>query len=198
MFDLIQVIAATDPHAATAAASEAVGLAEKFTGIKDEFGVNWPHVGMQVFSFLVLTGILWKFGFKPVLSTIDERQKKIEDGLSYADTMKAQLADTQAQSAAALQKASQEAQGIVEEARKIAEDKISKATQEAAGKTEEMLTNAGKQIEMDRKQMLDEARTEIARLVVSTTAKVLAKDLSPEEKSRYSDSASATLTGQNN
>ncbi|MCH6257669.1 F0F1 ATP synthase subunit B [Puniceicoccaceae bacterium K14] len=185
MLDLIYVIAAADPHAAS-------------ESIPEKFGLEWQYIGMQVFSFLVLTAILWKFGFKPVLSTIDERQKKIEDGLNYADDMKAKLADAEAQSAAAIQKASQEAQVIVDDARKIAEDKIAKATQEAAGKTEEMLGKANKQIDMDRKQMIDEARSEIARLVVDTTAKVLAKELTPEEKSRFADSASTTLTGQSN
>lgn len=187
MLDIIQVLASADPHAAL----ESVSIPEKF-------GLEVSQIGMQVFSFLVLTAVLWKFGFKPVLATIDERQKKIEDGLNYADDMKAKLADTEAQNAATLQKASQEAQAIVDDARKIADEKIAQATQEASGKTEEMLANATKQIEMDRKQMLEEARTEIARLVVATTSKVLSKDLTADEKTRYADSASSVLVEQNN
>ena len=42
--------------------------------------------------------------------------------------------------------------------------------------------------------MLSEVRSEIASLVVQTTAKVLRKDLSDDEKSKYSDSAAKELS----
>jgi F-type H+-transporting ATPase subunit b len=41
--------------------------------------------------------------------------------------------------------------------------------------------------------MLAEARTEIARLVVATTQKVLSKELSDSERSRYNESAAREL-----
>ena len=41
--------------------------------------------------------------------------------------------------------------------------------------------------------MLAEARTEIARLVVATTQRVLAKDLTEAERSRYNESAAREL-----
>jgi F-type H+-transporting ATPase subunit b len=43
--------------------------------------------------------------------------------------------------------------------------------------------------------MLDQARGEIARLVVATTQRVLAKELSDAERSRYNDAAARELTG---
>ena len=42
--------------------------------------------------------------------------------------------------------------------------------------------------------MLAEARTEIARLVVAITQRVLAKELSEAERSRYNESAARELT----
>tara|TARA_B110000037_G_C17091182_1_gene494077 strand:- start:740 stop:1255 length:516 start_codon:yes stop_codon:yes gene_type:complete len=166
--------------------------------IPEKFGLELSQIGMQVFSFLVLTVILWKFGFKPVLATLDERQETIASGLQYAEEMKVKLADAETHHKEVLQKASIEAQGIVEDARKIADEKISKATQEAVKQAEEVIKKSEKQIEMDRKQMLEEARSEIARLVVATAAKVLSKDLTADEKSRYSESASSNLVDSSN
>ena len=48
-------------------------------------------------------------------------------------------------------------------------------------------------IELEKKKMLAEARTEIARLVVETTQRVLSKDLSESDRNRYSESAAREL-----
>ena len=60
------------------------------------------------------------------------------------------------------------------------------------------MTKSEQQIELDRKKMLAEARSEIARLVVATTSKVLAKELSSDDKSRFTESASASLVDSSN
>jgi F-type H+-transporting ATPase subunit b len=48
-------------------------------------------------------------------------------------------------------------------------------------------------IELEKKKMLAEARTEIARLVVATTQRVLSKELSEADRNRYSESAAREL-----
>ncbi len=164
----------------------------------NQFGVEWPFLISQIISFCVVAFVLYRFAFKPVLSTIDERQSKIADGLKYADDMKAKLEDAESQHKEIIQKASQEAQQIVNDARDVAEDKISKASQEAVARAEEIITKAEQQIELDRKNMLADARSEIARLVVATTSKVLSKELSEEDRNRFSESASANLVDSSN
>ena len=182
MIDLLTIIAAADPQAG----ADSVGLGEKF-------GIHIEHIVMQAISFSLLAYILYRFAFKPVLATIDERNTKIADGLKYADDMKAKLAEAEEERKGIIQKASQEAQGIVNEARGVAEEKISNSTQDAIARAEEISAKAEQQIELDRKKMMSEARGEIARLVVATTGKVLSKELSPDERNRYSESASSRL-----
>lgn len=186
MIDLISILAVADPHAVVEVESSNV------------FGVQIAHVVTQIISFSILAFVLYKYAFKPVLATIDERQSEIASGLQYAEEMKAKLADAETRHKEAIQKASLEAQAIVEDARKIADEKISRSTQEAVSQAEEIIKKSEKQIEMDRKQMIEEARSEIARLVVATAGKVLAKDLSADEKSRFSESASANLVESSN
>lgn len=182
MTDLIQILAAADPHAA----AESASLVEKF-------GIHWSHITMQAISFTILATVLWKFAFKPVLATMDEREAKIDSGLKYAEEMKVKLAEAETEKKKILQEASIEASTIVNEARQSAEARIAKSAQDAIKAAEDITKKAELQIQNDRKQMLAEARSEISRLVVATTSKVLAKELSAEEKSRYSESASSTL-----
>jgi F-type H+-transporting ATPase subunit b len=183
---------------AAAPAVEAAAHGEAATGITkimQDFGVSLPGIAAQVLNVAIVAFILWRFAFKPVLATLDERQQKIAAGLAYAEEMKAKLEAAQQESAASAKRAQLEATRIIDEARKAAKDFLDKQTQESAAKANEILAKAQQAIELEKKKMLAEARSEIARLVVVTTQRVLAKELSDADRSRYNDSAVRELTG---
>jgi F-type H+-transporting ATPase subunit b len=182
---------ATAPAVETAAHGEA---ATGITKIMQDFGISLPGIAAQVLNVAIVAFILWKFAFKPVLATLDERQQKIAAGLQYAEEMKAKLEAVQQESAASAKRAQIEATKIIDEARKSAKDFLDRQTQEAAAKANDILAKAQQAIELEKKKMLAEARTEIARLVVVTTQRVLAKELSDADRSRYNDSATRELT----
>jgi F-type H+-transporting ATPase subunit b len=62
---------------------------------------------------------------------MEERNRKIGDGLKHAEEMQAKLAAAQQESAAIIKKAKLEAARLVEEARKTAKEYLDKQTQEA-------------------------------------------------------------------
>ena len=65
------------------------------TMLAGQFGVDFPFLAAQVLNFGIVALILYQFAFKPVLATLDQRQKKISDGLQYAEEMKKRLADAE-------------------------------------------------------------------------------------------------------
>ena len=81
-------------------------------------------------------------------------------------------------------------QWILSEYRGNIRDKNSEAVEKSNG----ILVKAQEAIELEKKKMFAEARTEIARLVVATTQRVLAKELSEADRTRYNESASRELT----
>jgi len=192
------ILAAATEHGIEDSAQVDGGILDTIFKILHDFGVEGPFLLSQIISFCVVAFVLYKFAFKPVLVTIDERQSKIADGLRYAEEMRVKLAEAESQHKEILQKASLEAQQIVNDARAIAEERISKSSQEASSRAAEIMAKSEQQIELDRKKMLAEARSEIARLVVATTSKVLAKELSSDDKSRFTESASASLVDSSN
>jgi F-type H+-transporting ATPase subunit b len=187
---LLLAQAAAPAVEATAAHGEATGI----TKIMQDFGVSVPGIAAQVLNVALVAFILWKFAFKPVLATLDERQQKIAAGLAYADEMKAKLAAAEQESAASAKRAQLEATRVIDEARKSAKEFLDKQVQESAAKANDILAKAQQAIELEKKKMLAEARTEIARLVVVTTQRVLAKELSEADRTRYNDSAARELT----
>jgi F-type H+-transporting ATPase subunit b len=173
-------------EAATHAAAE--------PGIIEKFGLEWKYVVTQVISFLILFGVLYKFGIKPTIATMEERNKKIGDGLRYTEEMQVKLAASQQESAALIKTAQQEAQKVVDEARRAAKEFGEKQNAEATARAADTLAKAQQAIELEHKKMLNEARSEIARLVVKTTEQVLAKKLSEADRAAYNDAASKELS----
>lgn len=163
-------------------------------GIPERFGLEPKYIVMQVVSFLVVLFVLYKFAIKPVTATMDERNRKIESGIKHAEEMQAKLAAAQQESAAIVKKANAEASRIVEDARKSAKDYLDRQIQEATAKANDQLSKAQQAIELEHKKMLADARTEIARLVVTTTERVLAKKLTDADRAAYNDTASRELT----
>jgi ATP synthase, F0 subunit b len=159
-----------------------------------KFGVEWKYVVWQLISFVVVLFVLYKFGIKPVTATMEERNRKIEAGIKHAEEMQAKLAAAQQESAAIVKKAQAEATRIVDDARKTAKEFLDKQTQEATTKASDLLAKAQQAIELEHKKMLADARTEIARLVVATTERVLAKKLTDADRAAYNDAAARELT----
>ena len=161
------------------------------------FGIDGPYVLAQIINFVIVALILWFFAFKPVQRTLEDRQKKISDGLQYADDMKAQLADAEQKHAATLKQASQEAQQILKEARANAQALSDRESQAAAARAEDIVKKAQQAARNEREQMMAEVRQEISALVVQTTKKVLQQELSEEQRARFSEAASRELASRN-
>jgi len=184
---LLNLLASAEVHVAAEHAASG--------GLVEQFGLSLNYVAMQVVSFAILSFVLYRWGIKPVLATMDERQHKIESGLKYAEEMKAKLEQANQHSEEILRKAALEAQTIVNDSRKTAKELADRQTQDTAAQAAAMLAKAQQAIELEHAKMVAEVRGEIARLVTLTAGKVLTKELSPDEKSRYTQSATRELSG---
>ncbi len=177
----------------TAAHGGAEVTGNPIVDLANEFHVQWPFLIAQIINFCIVAFILYRFAFKPILATVDQRQQKIAEGLQYAEEMKAKLTEAEKKEAETLRKAREEAKSILEETRQSAKVFLEKHSQEAIAKAEEIVQKAEQRIEHEHKAMLSEVRQEIARLVVLTTGKVLRKELSSQDQAVYSESATKEL-----
>jgi F-type H+-transporting ATPase subunit b len=161
--------------------------------ITERFGLEPKYIVMQVISFLIVLAVLYKFGIKPVTATMEERNRKIEAGIRHAEEMQVKLAAAQQESATIVKQANVAAARIVDDARKSAKDFLERQTQEATAKASDLFAKAQQAIELEHRKMLADARTEIARLVVITTERVLSKQLTEADRSAYNEAATREL-----
>ncbi len=187
---MLSLLLATVEPAPAAASGPLEGLKQTF----EHFGVEPKLILFQLISFLILFGVLYKFGIKPTIATMEARNQKIQSGLKNAEETQVRLAAAAAESAALVKTAQQQAQKVVDEARKAAKEFADKQNAEATARAADTLAKAQQAIDLEHKKMLNEARGEIARLVVKTTEQVLARKLSETDRAAYNEAASKELS----
>jgi len=181
------ILLATNP----AEAAEGANMVSEIAG---KFGVDWRLLIAQIINFCVVAYLLFRFAFKPILKTIDERQQKIADGLQYTEEMEQKLKDAEKQHAETIKKAQLEAKDIMDAAREQAKNYTEHQTQEAHLKAEALIKKAEDAMSLEKKQMLIDVRKEVANLVVSTSSHVLSRELSDNERERFLGAAAKELS----
>ena len=172
------------------AAAESAGQIES---IASTFGVDWPHLGAQIVSFVIVCGVLYALAYKPILRMLDARRQQIASGLANAAKIKAELARIESERLDVLKKADAEGKQLIEEARAAAARVQAEETQKAIASGEQILIRARETAERDHARMLAELKHEVGRLVVQTTATVTGKILTPEDHHRLAEETARRL-----
>jgi F-type H+-transporting ATPase subunit b len=190
----LSALLAADPakaaaHAAPAAAGESAGPLGDIIKLFGSFGVDGPHLLVQVINFALLAFVLYRFAIKPALGQMEERNRLIEKGLADAQASTQRLSEAHQISEAKLNAASDEAAKILVIARTAAKAAVEEAKAEAQAAQTEVIAKAKDAIEADRIKMMEEVRGEVSRLVVETAAKVLAENLDDATRARLNEAA---------
>ena len=186
---LSALLAAEPAKAATKGAAEAHGPVGDIINLFGSFGVDGPHLLVQIVNFSILAFVLYRFAVKPALGQMEERNRLIEKGLADAQASTQRLAEAQQASEAKLNAAADEAAKILAEARNSAKAAVEAAKAEATAAQTEVIAKAKAAIEADRVKMMNEVRGEVSRLVVETAAKVLEQNLDDTMRGRLNEAA---------
>jgi F-type H+-transporting ATPase subunit b len=155
--------------------------------IASTFGVDWPHLGAQIISFGIVCILLHRYAYRPILKMLDERREQIALGQANAEQIKAELARTEAQREEVMLRANAQATQFIEEAHAAAARVQQQETQKAIATAEQIIVKSRQAAEQEYARMLAELKREIGRLVLQTTASVIAKTLTPEDQRRLAE-----------
>jgi F-type H+-transporting ATPase subunit b len=171
-------------HQILFAAGGLVELAQK-TG--ETFGFQKQLFISQVISFCIVAFLLHRFAYKPILKVLEERRKKIAEGLANAEKIKQELANAQAKTQEMLGNANAQVNKLIEEARQAAAKVLETESQKAIATANDIITKARQASEAELVRMKAELRKEVGRLVVATSAKVTGNILTAEQQSRLAE-----------
>ncbi|EDY18062.1 ATP synthase F0, B subunit [Chthoniobacter flavus Ellin428] len=154
------------------------------------FGVNAWALFSQIISFSIVAFLLHKLAYKPILNVLEERRKKIAEGLANAEKIKVQLAESEARVQEILTKANVDAQRLIDEARASAQVVADRRTQQAIAEAEQIIAKAREATGIEREKIMAELKREVGRLVIDTTSRVTGKVLTQADQKRINEEAS--------
>jgi len=138
--------------------------------------LNATFIG-QFIAFAILIWFSYKFVWPPLVDAIEERQKKIADGLAAAERARKELADADARAAEEIRKARVEASAIADRAQKQAVEIIEKAKQDALAEAARQRAAAEAEIENLSFKARELLRQQVAELAVKGAEKILAREI---------------------
>ncbi len=139
------------------------------------FGIDWRLIVIQIFNFALLLALLWYFLYKPVLSMLDARKAKIEQGVRDAEAAGENLARAEEEKAAILKAAHGSAEEVLVRAKDAATEKGAEVLAEAAQKSERVLAEAALKAREIEERARKESEDEIAKMAILAAEKILKK-----------------------
>lgn len=139
-----------------------------------------PDIGLLVWStisFVLLMVLLKKFAWKPIVSSLDERNNSIADALSQAEKARKEIAELSSRNEEILKEAKEERNNILREANKVKEEIIAEAKSKAQEDAAKIMTSAREDIEVQKLAVMADMKNAAANLSVEIAEKVLTREL---------------------
>jgi F-type H+-transporting ATPase subunit b len=148
----------------------------------EKLGINLGYLLFQIFNFTVMCILLYAWAYKPILKMLDNRKKKIAQGLEDARIASEARANAEQEAARIVSDAQVNANQLIREATERAEAAAReiRATAEADASKEREIALA--EVEMERDRMLTDLRGQIAALAISAAQKLVGEALDDQRQ----------------
>ncbi|MEO8937856.1 MAG: F0F1 ATP synthase subunit B [Burkholderiaceae bacterium] len=133
----------------------------------------------QLIEFLIFVGFTMKFVVPPIMSALDERAKKIANGLAYADRAKLELNEAHKRVDAELSQSRSDNQVRLAEAEKQGALVIADARKAAEAEKARILAEARAEADQEVQRARDTLRDQVAALAVKGAEQILRKEIDP-------------------
>jgi len=135
----------------------------------------------QAVVMIVFVAICWRYIYPPILSVMQEREKKISDGLEAAKKADDSLEEAKLAFDKELNQAKAEAADILEKANTRASQIVSDASLKAEAEAEKIMASASTSIENETNKAKEELRQQMSDIIIDTTQKILDDEISKEK-----------------
>ena len=154
--------------------------------------INATLLGQTV-AFVIFIAICWKYVWPPIIAIMEEREKRIADGLEAAKKADDSLEEAQLAFDQEMNKAKAEAAELLEKANARASQIVVDATAKAGIEAEKILTSASKTIENDVNKAKEELRQKMSALIIKTSEKILGDEINTDKHQELLAKAASEL-----
>jgi F-type H+-transporting ATPase subunit b len=132
---------------------------------------------IQMIVFLILIWFTMKFVWPPITAALDERARKIADGLSAADKAKADLATANKRVEEQLAAARDDAAKRLADAERLAQQMIEEAKAKASDEGAKIIAQARAEAEQEAVKAREALRNQVAALAVKGAEQILRREV---------------------
>jgi F-type H+-transporting ATPase subunit b len=154
--------------------------------------INMTFLG-QMLSFAILVWFTTKFIWPQINGAIEERQKKVADGLAAAERARSELKDADAKVAVEIRQARLQATEIIDKAQQQANQILDKARADAVGEINRLKAVAQDDIASMAQRAREQLRERVGALAVQGATKIVQREIDPAAHKALLDQLAAEI-----
>lgn len=143
-----------------------------------------PAIGLLFWMALVfgiLVFFLKKFAWKPILSSLKEREDSIESALRMAEETRAEMAKLKSDNDKILAEARAERDKMIRDAKNITDKMVSDAKDRAVVEGNKIIADAREAIQQEKVAMVAQMKKEISGFSIEIAEKVIRRELTDKK-----------------
>lgn len=143
-----------------------------------------PGLGLlfwTLLAFLIVFFILKKFAWKPILTSLKNRETNIANAIASAEKVKLEMAQLKSENESLMAKAREERAQILKEAKDIADKVVAQAKEQAKADASKIIIDAQAAINQQKMAALTDVKNQVGQLALEVAEKILRKQLSTKE-----------------
>ena len=138
--------------------------------------INMTLIG-QTIAMIVFVWFCMKFIWPPLLEAIEERQEKIAEGLAAADKGQESLEKATAEATGIIDDARKQATTILDQANARANEIVAEGKTDGVKERERQLSAAKAEIEQEANRAREELRGQVSAIAVASAEKILEREI---------------------
>jgi F-type H+-transporting ATPase subunit b len=143
-----------------------------------------PGTGLIIWQFIIFIALfifLAKFAWKPILSSLNEREASIQNALDTAERAKQEITLLKADNEKLLREAREERERIMREAREASNKMKEEAAADAKKAADKIITEARAAILIEKQAALKDIKVQVAMFSLEVAEKLMKKNLSNDK-----------------
>jgi F-type H+-transporting ATPase subunit b len=154
--------------------------------------INYTLIGQMIF-FAAFVLFCMKYVWPPIMAAMQEREKKISDGLAAADRASKDLELAQHKAVEELKEAKAQAATLIEQANKRSSQIVDEAKETARQEGDRLLVAAKTEIEQEKNRVKEALRAELSAVAIAGAEKILGAEIDASKHAKLLDQLASEI-----
>jgi len=142
-----------------------------------DLGFHLPSLFVYLVNFVILLGILYAVGYKPILKMLDQRSDGIRESVETVERVRQEAAAQQQDMEKRLGEGRQEGQALLAQAREMADKYRDEEKEKARQAAEAFVVRAKDDIQRERDEEINLVRRQFSELAILAAERVIERSL---------------------